>query len=248
MHELYKAPEIYDVAFSWDPRIEKRFYKTLLNKLGVPADSSYGRVIEFACGTGRILRMLSEAGFGCFGIDLSLEMSHYAHRKNSPKTTEIVTADMTSAPFKTRSFAAAINTLSSISCLPSLNAVASHLREASRILSSHGVCVIDFLLGKPVRKKEHWRIVRENERYEVFWEVGSISRRRDKFAEKIEVKTGSRVLLSASETTIIGRRDFYLAVSKAGFEVEHWFRPFRKSPLDNVPVRGRMIAVLRKRD
>lgn len=180
------------------------------------------------------------------GIDLSREMSTYAHQHSS-LSTEVITADMVSPPFKTGSFASAINTLSSISCLDGMTSIATHLREACGLLSSHGVYVIDFLIGVPAKRREKWQIERGQVRCEVRWEIVNINRRSEKFLERISVRTGSRVLQSTSQTTVIRGEEFCSAASKAGFDVESWFRPFRMKPLDNRPTRGRVIVVLRKK-
>ncbi len=202
-------------------------------------------MIEFACGTGRVLRMLHDVGYSCIGVDLSPEMSAYAHH-SVMLSTEVINADMISTPFKAGGFAASLNVLSSISCLDGMKAINVHLRDASRILSSHGIYVIDFLLGVPRKRREHWQIQRGQDRYEVSWEITGISQRRDKFVEEIEVRSGVNVLQSKAQTTIIPAKDFRAAVSKAGFKVEAWFRPFRARPLHNQPTGGRVIAVLRK--
>jgi methyltransferase family protein len=191
--------------------------------------------------------MLSGAGYSCFGIDLSPEMSSYANHSPSLLSIAVITADMMFAPFKTGSFAAAINTLSSISCLDGMKSVNAHLRVASRVLCGHGLYLIDFLLGVPRKRHERWQIMRGRDRYDVAWDIVDISRRGDKFLEKIEVRYGSEVFRSRSQTTIIQARDFGAAVSEAGFHVESWFRPFRQRPLKVPPARGRVIAVLRKR-
>jgi ubiquinone/menaquinone biosynthesis C-methylase UbiE len=213
----------------------------------VAPGSPNNRVIEFASGTGRILKMLSGAGYSCFGIDLSPEMSSYAHHALSPLSSEVITADMLSAPFKTKSFAAAFNALSSISCLDGIDSVKTHLREASRVLSNRGIYIIDFLLGVPRKSHEQWEIERGQDRYEVRWEVVRVDRSSDKFVEEIEVRKGSNVFQSRSQTTILRRRDFESAASEAGFDVERWLRPFRERPLHDRPTRGRVIAVLKKR-
>ncbi len=246
IHDLYKAPAIYDIAFSWNPSTERTFYGRLL-ETHIQASSKPRLVVEFGCGTGRILRILARLGYPSVGLDLSPTMSHYAYRKGPSTILDIVTGDMKFLPFHTGAFTAALCTLSSINYLDSITALERHLKDASRVLSRRGVYVIDFLLGVPVRKNEEWRIRRNRRPYKVRWSIEPATGRPGKFLERVSVFSGPRpILRSRSFTSVIPRGRFTEAVQRAGFAVEAWFQPFLEDPLDEPPLRGRTIVVLRK--
>lgn len=245
-HGLYNAPEIYDIAFSWDPTIESEFYGKLLRNIGRRKETSRNRVVEFGCGTGRILRILCKLGFSCVGVDLSPRMSHYAYRRGPRNLVDVVVADMARVPARPETFAAAICTLSSINYL-SKTSVRSHLKEVNRVLVRGGVYIIDFLLGTPDEKEERWDITKEGVRYSTEWNIERVGRDRGNFRENIDIRSGTTLLLrSKSTTTILQRAEFHAAVREAGLKVKHWFKPFVPNPLPNPPRSGRIIAVLEK--
>ncbi len=248
-HALYSAPEIYDIVFSWDPATEREFYRSIFrNKLrGVKGHGT--RIVEFGSGTGRILRMLSQLGFLGFGVDVSREMSNYAHKKRATRKVDVVVADMVRVPAKSGSFSGAICTLSSINYLAKRDLVL-HLKETKRVLAKSGVYLIDFAMspevGTPVKKREEWDIVHHGTRYRIHWDIRPKNGRSRRFVERITVKSGSsRILLSESETTIHRRAEFEAAVENAGLHIEHWFKPFVSKPLRKAPAEGRVIAVCR---
>ncbi len=248
-HDLYRAPEIYDIAFSWDPATERTFYGNIFrNKLRGVKDRNH-RIVEFGSGTGRILRMLSQLGFLCFGVDVSPEMSNYAHKKRATGKVDVVVADMVRVPAKSGSFSSAICTLSSINYLAKRDLVL-HLKEAKRVLAKGGVYAIDFYarpIGTPVKKEEEWDIIHHGTRYRVHWDIRPKSENSGRFLERITVKSGSSsVLSSESETTIRRRAEFEAAVENAGLRIERWFKPFVSKPLRKAPPEGRVIAVLSK--
>ncbi len=245
-HDLYKAPEIYDIAFSWDPTIELEFYGNLLRKNGRRGKTSRNRIVEFGCGTGRILRMLCKLGFSCFGVDISPRMSRYEYQRGPRNLVDVIVADMIRVPARPETFAAAICTLSSINYL-SKKGVVSHLKEVNRVLIKGGVYIIDFLLGTPNQKEEKWDITKKGIRYNIEWSIKRAGRGLGKFRENIDIRSGTTpVLQSMSTTTILQRAEFHAAVREAGLHVKHWFKPFVPKPLPHPPRRGRIIAVLEK--
>lgn len=59
--KLYDLARYYDVAFSWDPSHEVRMLRLLFNS---HVDGSVTRLLEPACGSGRMLRAMADQGFG----------------------------------------------------------------------------------------------------------------------------------------------------------------------------------------
>src|SRR5207245_9588908 len=92
LRRLYAEPKIYDAAFAWNPTVETEFYSKLLDE-HAPLDSK-SCLIEFACGTGRILRMLSKKESFLVGWDLSPPMVSFAMRKSTVHGEEIIRAEL----------------------------------------------------------------------------------------------------------------------------------------------------------
>src|SRR5437867_12158490 len=78
---LYQSPEIYDVAFGWDLAMELDFIESCLAR-HVPGPVE--RILEPACGTGRILAAFAQRGYEVAGYDLRPEMVAYAAAKVAP--------------------------------------------------------------------------------------------------------------------------------------------------------------------
>ncbi len=240
--QLYAEPKIYDAAFSWDPTVETEFYSRLLDEYAAPDSKS--RLIEFACGTGRILRMLSRRESFLVGLDISPAMVSFAKRKSTGNRVGFIVADMVSVPAKTGSFDAALCTLSSINYLRPMSSLAQHLREARRVLTKDGPYIIDFVLEVPKETKEEWETISDGAHYAVRWSIRPASGRSGGFLEEISISIdGKMALRNTSTTSRIGRDDFKAAATAAGFRIEGWFKPFPKIPVRE-PLEGRVITIL----
>lgn len=138
--QLYNHPEIYDIAFSWDLSEEIRFFKRIF-ETHVPFPVK--RVLEPACGTGRMLRALAGAGFQVTGYDDSPVMVQYAKDSIGAdgKNSRVMLADMVSAEIRGE-FDAAVNSINSIGYLHSDEEIVSHFRTTGSSLRENGVYVL----------------------------------------------------------------------------------------------------------
>ncbi len=242
--QLYAEPKIYDAAFSWDPTVEMEFYSRLFDEYATLDPKS--RLIEFAPGTGRILRMLSRKEFLLVGLDISPAMASFAKRKSTGNGVDFIVADMVSVPAKPESFGAALCTLSSINYLRPMSSISRHLREVSRVLTKDGVYIIDFVLGVPKETEEEWETISGGDHYSVRWSTRPILGGPGEFLEEISVSIeGNMALRYTSMTSLIGKDDFSATATGAGFHIEHWFKPFSRTPIRQVP-EGRVITILTK--
>src|SRR5712671_3151934 len=120
---LYDSPEIYDVAFGWDLEMELTFVESCLRRHVV---DPVRRIVEPACGTGRILAALAARGYEVLCYDLSPGMVAFASAKLARAGGQVMRGDMTTFRPPGR-FDAAINLVNSIGYLLEEGAVASHL-------------------------------------------------------------------------------------------------------------------------
>lgn len=64
--DLYNLPKYYDLSYSWNMHDELVFLKQVFCNF---SKSKHTRLLEPACGTGRLLVPLAGAGFDCTGFD-----------------------------------------------------------------------------------------------------------------------------------------------------------------------------------
>lgn len=173
--ELYNQPEIYDIAFSWNLSEEIRFFKRVFES-HVPFPVK--RILEPACGTGRMLRALAGAGFKVTGYDGNPFMVKYASDSiaTDGKNARVMQAEVASAEIPGE-FDAAVNSINSIGYLHSDDDIVSHLKATGSSLCENGVYVLHLNFahkGKPpdgnfwtlerggIRVSTSWRILNED--------------------------------------------------------------------------------------
>ena len=78
MTNWYDLPTYYDVSFSYDMSDELSFLKKVFKKY---CNSSKPKLLEPACGTGRLIIPLTFEGFDCSGFDLNKNAISYLENK-----------------------------------------------------------------------------------------------------------------------------------------------------------------------
>ncbi|MCW3983106.1 MAG: class I SAM-dependent methyltransferase [Candidatus Bathyarchaeota archaeon] len=100
-----------------------------------------GVVLDVACGTGRHLTTLSEAGFDMVGLDASANLLRIA--KQRQPSAQLVRGDMRFLPFKTDAATAAISMDTSLGYLPQEKDDQQSLADLHRVLGRGAVLVLD---------------------------------------------------------------------------------------------------------
>ena len=137
---LYSSPEIYDVAFGWDLTLELDFLEACWADL-VPGPVR--RVLEPACGSGRLLKGLGDRGYDVLGYDRSPEMIAYASRKVASVGGRALRGDM--ATFRPPGrFDVAINLVNSIGYLLEDAEALAHWERVAEALRPDGIYVVQF--------------------------------------------------------------------------------------------------------
>ncbi len=139
--DLYDYPSYYDLIFGSDWKAE---YDFLLGCFKQYAKRSVKSVFEPACGTGRLLIKLAEAGYAVSGNDLNSRAVKFCNdrlkRKGFPETTEV--GDMSDFKLK-KKVDAAFNMINTFRHLLTEVQAVGHLKCVAESLNKGGI----YLLG-----------------------------------------------------------------------------------------------------
>jgi SAM-dependent methyltransferase len=135
---LYASPEVYDVAFGWNLELELAFLDRCFE---AHVEGPVRRVLEPACGTGRLLLALAERGYDVAGYDRSPEMVAYAGKRLAAHEGLAWRGEMTT--FRPPGeFDAAINLVNSIGYLLEDAEVLAHLDRVAASVRPGGIYLI----------------------------------------------------------------------------------------------------------
>jgi SAM-dependent methyltransferase len=161
---IYDHPLYYDILFGWDRSLEAEFYDRVFRHHEVAAG---GRVLEVACGTGRVACLLAQRGWNVTGLDVRPGMVAFARARAASAGTRIETlcADMTLFSAEVE-FAAAYNPMSSFRLLEGDTAVEAHLERMAVALAPGGVYVLDMdfvasIEDPAITTDESWEMTRD---------------------------------------------------------------------------------------
>ena len=194
---IYDYPVYYDLIFGSDWVSEYKFLEAAFKK---HVDGKTKRVLEPACGTGRLLFRMAKGGYTSAGLDLNEKAIAYCNarlRKHGLKETGWV-ANMCDFTVK-KPFDAAFNTINSFRHLGTEKAAVEHFRAMAQAIRPGGIYALGFHLTPlegPQTERENWsarrgnlvintqmwprdkdlkaRIERYNLRFEVYRPTGSI--------------------------------------------------------------------------
>ncbi len=149
--DLYDYPVYYDLIFGSDWRAE---YDFLLGCFDRYAARPVKRVFEPACGTGRLLIKLAEAGYDVFGNDLKEHAVRYCNERLQRRgfAETAVVGDMADFKLK-KKVDAAFNMINTFRHLATEKQAAAHLNCIAECLAAGGL----YLLGLhliPARRDE----------------------------------------------------------------------------------------------
>ncbi len=141
MQNWYNLPTYYDVSFSHEMSEELALLKSIFNQY---CKGPQIKLLEPACGTGRLMTPLSRAGFNCTGFDLNENALTYLRNKLSRNhlNAHIFNADM--AHFNTRAneYDAAYCTVDTFRHLLSEKQAEQHLINMAKSLKKGGLYIL----------------------------------------------------------------------------------------------------------
>jgi SAM-dependent methyltransferase len=175
----YDYPEFYDLAFRSETRPEADFLEAAWKKY---CAGRVRRVLEPACGTGRLVVELAARGYRPTGIDLSAASLEFLRRrlKRRGLRAELIRGDMADFQLK-RPVDAAYNTFDGFRHLLTEDAALRHLRCVAASLRPGGVYVLGFHLLPPDASEEcieRWTAAGGGTRLSVTLRVLATDRRR----------------------------------------------------------------------
>ncbi|MGH7200506.1 MAG: class I SAM-dependent methyltransferase, partial [Planctomycetaceae bacterium] len=192
---IYDYPKYYDVIFGSDWKAEFDFLQACFER---HARRPVRRVFEPACGTGRLLIKLAEAGYAVAGNDLNPHAVAYCNARFTRRGLRppAVVGDM--AGFRlARKVDAAFNMINSFRHLPDEDAAESHLRCVAKALVSGGLYVLGLHLTPTVGariERERWAARRGHlgVRSTLWSEDLDLRRRIERVGMRLDIHTPTR--------------------------------------------------------
>lgn len=199
---IYDFPKYYDLLFGSDWKAEYDFLLACFERY---ARCEVQRIFEPACGTGRLLIKLANAGYEISGNDLNPKAVAYCNqrlkRAGYPESVSI--GDMANFKLK-RKVHAAFNTINTFRHLDSEQAAASHLQCIAASLTKGGL----YLLGLHLTptegdrdESEMWTARKGNLQVNsVMWSKElDLKKRNEKLGMTIDVYTPTKTLQIVDE-------------------------------------------------
>lgn len=135
-NRLFDQPGLYDHIFGWDPGPELDFITSTVQAT---------RLVEFGCGSGRVLLPLLERGYQVDGIDSSSAALGYLCERVKEQSPDyrphLILGDIAEVALLP-AYPGAFAALNTLRCLPSTEAVAAHLRRAAMSVEAGGTYLI----------------------------------------------------------------------------------------------------------
>jgi SAM-dependent methyltransferase len=154
---IYNYPVYYDLIFASDWSAEFKFLEAAFEK---HVTKKTKRVLEPACGTGRLLYRMAKAGYDAAGLDLNEQAIDYCNKRlvrHGLKPTAFV-ADMCDFTLK-RPCDAAFNTINSFRHLATEKQAVAHFRAMAAAVRPGGIYALGFHLTPlegPQTDEETW--------------------------------------------------------------------------------------------
>lgn len=253
MPEYTDYAEYYDLATPF--RDDIPFYLEYAQETGSP-------VLELACGTGRILIPLAEAGFEVYGIDVSDNMLSRCRGKAEEKGLAdhicLVQADMMAFNLPRKDFALACIALRSFmhlytqaEQLACLGRVRDHLRPGAPFVLDIYAPLFEQLAqpaGGPFIVKQEFDLANGNhvirrDRLVRIDVVNQIKFTEIRFEEYLPTGELIRQRDLPLNTRYTFRYELGLLLERAGFECLDFFRDYERNPYDGT---GELIVVARR--
>ncbi len=155
--DWYDTPRYYDIVFDTDTRVEADFLEEMLRRHGRPSGA---RVLEPACGSGRLVSEMARRGFDVLGFDRNAAMLEYAARRLEARglSARLTRGELDRFRVSGR-FDLAFCLVSTFKYLLDERGARSHLQSVARCLAPGGIYVLGFHLtdyDSDALSRERW--------------------------------------------------------------------------------------------
>ena len=191
--DWYETPVYYDAIFDVDSDVEGAFLEEVFDKHATPSPRGRRRVLEPACGSGRLLVEMAKRGWKVHGFDLEPAMVDFSKDRLAEEGLEgtVVRGDM--ADFKTRgTFDLAHCFVSTFKYLLTEDDARGHLESVARALRPGGIYALGFHLSwydYREKTRERWVTEKDGARIECVIEgwPADEAKRREKVRARMKV-------------------------------------------------------------
>lgn len=165
--DWYETPRYYDAIFDEGTDVEAGFLEDAYDLHALPAATrrAHKRVLEPACGSGRLMVEMARRGWKPHGFDLTPEMVTYTKERLARAGVDGTVARGEMADFRVRgTFDLAHCLVSTFKYLLTEDAARGHLRSVAAALRPGGIYCLGFhLTDYSVTKgsRERWRVKRD---------------------------------------------------------------------------------------
>lgn len=198
----YDYPRYWDMAFEADTKPEADFIEAVCRKY---CDQPVRRLLEPACGSGRLVYEMVRRGYDLAGFDLSRASLDYLRERLAKRgwKAEIFEGDMTDYRLS-KPVDAAFNTFSTFRHLLTEDAAVRHLQCTADVLRPGGIYILGMHLLPPDADDhciERWIANKGRTRVTYTFRVTSTDRRKrlEHIRVNMCVRTGEKVLRLANE-------------------------------------------------
>jgi SAM-dependent methyltransferase len=200
---LYDFPKYYDLIFGADWKSEFQFLEATFNKY---SKRPVKKLFEPACGTGRLLIKLAEAGYEVAGNDLNQHAVDFCNQRFARKGLKPVATVGDMANFKLKGKVdAAFNLINTVRHLESEEAIQNHLACVAEALAKGGIYLLGLHLTPATPAKcteERWSATRGALTVNsCLWSIETnLKTRIERIGVTYDVKTPSKVFRIEDET------------------------------------------------
>lgn len=146
--DWYETPRYYDAIFDVDSDIEGAFLEAAFEKHATPSPKGRRRVLEPACGSGRLMVEMAKRGWAVHGFDLEPNMVKFSTERLADEGLTGTASVGNMADFKVRgTFDLAHCFVSTFKYLLTEEDARGHLESVARALRPGGIYALGFHLS-----------------------------------------------------------------------------------------------------
>ena len=160
--DWYETPRYYDAIFDVDTDREGDFLEAAFEKHATPSPRGRRRVLEPACGSGRLMVEMAQRGWNVHGFDLEPNMVAFTKKRLATEGLRGTASAGNMAAFKARgTFDLAHCLVSTFKYLLTEEDARSHLASVAAHLRPGGIYALGLHLsryGTPKKLHERWKV------------------------------------------------------------------------------------------